>query len=58
VSVSVRIVNREPIGREEAIRRAIAWERANPPPVIDRPRFDYEAEDEAAARAARTTRSA
>lgn len=41
---------REPIAREEAIRRTIAWERGNLPPV-DPARFDYDAEDEAARRA-------
>jgi nucleoside-diphosphate-sugar epimerase len=41
---------REPVAREEAIRRGIAWQRANPPPV-DPARFDYAAEDEAARRA-------
>ena len=51
---------REPVAREEAIRRAIAWQRANPPRAIDQARFDYEAEAEAArrARAAAITRSA
>jgi nucleoside-diphosphate-sugar epimerase len=47
----------EPIVREEAIRRTIAWEREHPPQVIDPARFDYEAEDEAVRRA-RITRSA
>jgi nucleoside-diphosphate-sugar epimerase len=37
---------REPVAREEAIRRTIEWERANPPPV-DPLAFDYEAEDAA-----------
>ena len=37
---------REPIAREEAIRRTIEWERANPPPVDPRA-FDYGAEDAA-----------
>jgi nucleoside-diphosphate-sugar epimerase len=41
---------REPIAREEAIRRTIAWEREHPPAVIDPARFDYAAEDEAARR--------
>lgn len=41
---------REPIAREEAIRRTIAWERGNLPPV-DPARFDYDAEDKAARRA-------
>jgi nucleoside-diphosphate-sugar epimerase len=36
----------EPIGRDEAIRRTIEWERANPPPTDPRA-LDYEAEDAA-----------
>ena len=43
---------REPVAREEAIRRTAEWERAHPPP-IDPARFDYAAEDEAAKNAAR-----
>ena len=43
---------REPVTRDEAIERTIAWERANPPAAIDPARFDYAAEDEAAARRA------
>jgi hypothetical protein len=37
---------RELLSREEAIRRTIEWERANPPanPITQ---FDYGAEDEA-----------
>jgi nucleoside-diphosphate-sugar epimerase len=42
---------REPVVREEAIRRTIVWEREHPPPMIDPARFDYRAEDEAARRA-------
>ena len=44
---------REVQPREEAIRRTIAWERANPPasPLVQ---FDYEAEDEALAAMKRT----
>jgi nucleoside-diphosphate-sugar epimerase len=34
----------EPIARDEAIRRTVAWERAHPP-AIDPRAFDYEAED-------------
>jgi nucleoside-diphosphate-sugar epimerase len=49
---------REPVAREEAIRRTIAWERENPPPMVDPARFDYEAEEEAARRARTITRSA
>jgi len=39
---------REPVAIEEAIRRTIAWERANPPSVALAP-FDYAAEDAAVA---------
>ncbi|MGE5244807.1 MAG: NAD-dependent dehydratase [Betaproteobacteria bacterium] len=35
---------REPIPRDEALRRTIAWERANPPP-FNPEMFDYAAED-------------
>ena len=42
---------REPIAREEAIRRTIAWQREHPPPALDPTGFDYAAEDEAAQRA-------
>jgi nucleoside-diphosphate-sugar epimerase len=38
---------REPISREEAIRRSIDWERTHPSP-FDPARFDYAAEDAAA----------
>jgi nucleoside-diphosphate-sugar epimerase len=48
----------EPVARDEAIRRTIAWEREHPPSMVDPAQFDYEAEDEAARRAARITRSA
>ena len=41
---------REPVPREEAIRRTVAWEREHPPLAIDPARFDYAAEDEAARR--------
>lgn len=37
----------EPVTREEALRRTVAWERANPPEGLDRERFDYAAEDAA-----------
>jgi nucleoside-diphosphate-sugar epimerase len=47
---------REPLAREEAIRRTIAWERENPPRMMDPARFDYNAEDEAARRATRAGR--
>jgi len=36
----------EPIERDEALRRTIEWERANPPPIDPRA-FDYAAEDTA-----------
>jgi nucleoside-diphosphate-sugar epimerase len=39
----------EPISRAEALRRTIAWERANPPAQINPAIFDYEAEDHAVA---------
>jgi nucleoside-diphosphate-sugar epimerase len=47
----------EPVTREEAIRRGIAWQRANPPPAIDAMQFDYDAEDEAARRVRAIRRS-
>jgi len=34
---------------DEAIRRTIAWERSNPPDMIQPQQFDYEAEDAALA---------
>ena len=37
----------EPVSEEEALRRTIAWERANPPAQIDPAQFDYAAEDRA-----------
>ncbi len=36
----------EPVGVEEGVRRAVAWERSNPP-AVDPAQFDYEAEDRA-----------
>jgi nucleoside-diphosphate-sugar epimerase len=36
---------REPIGREEAMRRTIEWERANPPTSFNPHPIDYDAED-------------
>jgi nucleoside-diphosphate-sugar epimerase len=39
----------EPVALDEALRRAIAWERANPPEQVDPARFDYAAEDAALA---------
>lgn len=35
----------EPVDLDEALRRAVAWERANPPKEIDARQFDYAAED-------------
>ena len=35
----------EPIALDEALRRTIEWERANPPEQVDPNRFDYAAED-------------
>ena len=34
-----------PVAREEALRRTIAWERANPPSQINPVEFDYATED-------------
>jgi nucleoside-diphosphate-sugar epimerase len=42
----------EPLSVDEALRRTIEWERANPPQEIDLALYDYEAEDEAVARSA------
>jgi len=42
----------EPTPPDEAMRRAVAWERANPPKDFDQSKFDYAAEDEALAIAA------
>ncbi|HYB01642.1 MAG TPA: hypothetical protein VED37_15595, partial [Ktedonobacteraceae bacterium] len=36
---------RERIDVEEALRRTIAWERANPPKEIKPSEFDYDMED-------------
>ena len=38
---------REAVPQDEALRRTIAWERANPPAPVDPARFDYGAEDAA-----------
>jgi dTDP-D-glucose 4,6-dehydratase len=35
----------EAIPFDEALKRTIAWERANPPATIDAQLFDYAAED-------------
>lgn len=40
----------EPVGKEEALRRTIAWEQRNPPGAIDLQQFDYPAEDAALAK--------
>ncbi|HJZ75764.1 MAG TPA: NAD-dependent epimerase/dehydratase family protein [Vicinamibacterales bacterium] len=40
---------REPIAQDEAIRRTVAWERANPPATSSPHPFDYAAEDAALA---------
>lgn len=37
----------EPVPREEALRRTVEWERANPPEGVDPGAFDYAAEDAA-----------
>ena len=39
----------EPVALDEALRRTIAWERANPPEQTDSTAFDYAAEDAALA---------
>lgn len=39
----------EPTPPDEAMRRTVAWERANPPKDFDKSAFDYPAEDEALA---------
>jgi nucleoside-diphosphate-sugar epimerase len=36
---------REPVDLDQALKTTIAWDRANPPQVIDPSRFDYAAED-------------
>lgn len=35
----------EPVPREEALERTVAWERSNPPEQVGPDRFDYAAED-------------
>lgn len=35
----------EPVSRDEALRRTVAWERAHPPEEIDAKAFNYAAED-------------
>ena len=41
----------EPVPLEEAIRRTVAWERANPPVEFSMHKFDYTAEDAASSAA-------
>ncbi len=36
---------REPVDLDEALRRAVVWERADPSKEIDVKQFDYAAED-------------
>jgi nucleoside-diphosphate-sugar epimerase len=45
---------REIVPQDEAMRRTIAWERANPPEAIDPGRYDYAAEDRVLASGARS----
>jgi nucleoside-diphosphate-sugar epimerase len=40
----------EPVSLDEALRRTIEWEQANPPVEVDPAKFDCRAEDEAIAR--------
>jgi nucleoside-diphosphate-sugar epimerase len=35
----------EPVSRDEALRRTVAWERAHPPADVDQQALDYAAED-------------
>jgi nucleoside-diphosphate-sugar epimerase len=42
----------EPVSVDEALRRTIEWEQANPPAGADPAKFNYRAEDEAIARMA------
>jgi nucleoside-diphosphate-sugar epimerase len=39
----------ESVSRDEAMKKTVEWERANPPDRIDPARFDYAAEDQALA---------
>jgi nucleoside-diphosphate-sugar epimerase len=48
---------REAVPRDEALRRAVEWERAHPPAEVNEALFNYEAED-ALLRALREGRSA
>jgi nucleoside-diphosphate-sugar epimerase len=36
----------EPVSQAAGLHRAVEWERANPPPMVDPREFDYAAEDE------------
>jgi hypothetical protein len=45
----------ETVPRDEALRRTVEWERANPPETVDPVRFDYAAEDAALATLERRT---
>lgn len=38
---------KEEVGREEALKQTVAWERDNPPAEVDPKQFDYAAEDAA-----------
>jgi nucleoside-diphosphate-sugar epimerase len=40
---------RERVGREEALRRTVEWQRAHPPAAVNPKQFDYAAEDAAMA---------
>jgi nucleoside-diphosphate-sugar epimerase len=42
----------ESVPVDEGLRRAVEWERANPPQRVDPAQYNYQAEDEAVARAA------
>ncbi|GCE45608.1 nucleoside-diphosphate-sugar epimerase [Thermosporothrix hazakensis] len=44
--IRVELGYQEPVGLDEALRRTVAWERANPPQGLDPRLFDYKAEDE------------
>jgi nucleoside-diphosphate-sugar epimerase len=41
----------EPVPREEAFERTVAWQRLHPPPHVEPAQFDYAAEDAALAKA-------
>jgi SAM-dependent methyltransferase len=48
----------ETVGREEALRRTVEWEREHPPESVDPASFDYAAEDAACGRRLPLVRSA